>query len=118
MSETTPNARFWVWVNGGNVKLTLKPGQRLVHNEGGPDEEGYSYTQEAWKHEGRYVTRCWTMQAKDCDGRIDRFDRSRYKVADMITDYAYKESSDIQHRPEWENTGGSQRDYSAEAAGY
>ena len=92
----------------GEVKLTLRLGQRLVHNEGGPCDEGYSYTEEVWEHEGRYVTICWAMEAKDCDGRLDRFGRYRTKVSSIPND----------HHPEWEHEGSSQRDYAAEAAGY
>lgn len=102
------NARFWVYVNVGDVKLTLKPDQRLVHNEGGPCEEGYCFTQEVWEHTGRYVVRCLAMEAKDCDGRVEHFWRSRTSICDIPDD----------HRPDWEDEGSSQRDYSAEAAGY
>ena len=102
------NARFWVRANGDDVLLTLSLGQRLVHNEGGPDEEGYSFTQEVWVHGGEYVTDCWAQESKDCDGRLDRYNRSRTRVSDIPDD----------HCPEWENENSSQRDYSAEDAGY
>ena len=107
MIRKSKRARFWVWANGGNVLLTLYPGQRLVHNEGGPRDEGYCYTQETWEHDGRYVVRCWAEESKDCDGRYDSYDRSRVNI-----------SSIIDHRPEWEHESSSQRDYAAEAAGY
>jgi len=100
-------ARFWVWVNHGKVLLTLFPGQRLVHNEGGPTEEGYCWSQETWEHTGRYVVRCWAEESKDCDGRYDRYARSRVKISEIKDHFA-----------EWESDGSSQRDYAAEAAGY
>ena len=47
--KPTRNARFWVYENGTDVKLTLRPGQALRHHTGGPDEEGWSSTLTTWE---------------------------------------------------------------------
>ena len=66
------NARFWIYCNGGPVKLTLKPGQTLEHCEGGRTEEGYDWTSTTWTHAGDEpcVYREWHREAIDCDGRL------------------------------------------------
>jgi hypothetical protein len=51
------NARFWTWWNGGWVKLTLRPGQRLVLHAFRRTDEGYSEQHEEYKHEGSAVLR-------------------------------------------------------------
>ena len=65
------NARFWVYVNDGPVKLTLRPGQSLEHSEGGPCEEGYSYEYTKWEYadDEPVVYREWATDSRDCDGR-------------------------------------------------
>jgi hypothetical protein len=35
------NIRFWAYVNGCYVKITLRYGDALPHYEGGATEEGY-----------------------------------------------------------------------------
>ena len=44
----TPNARFWQWINGGPVKITLRPGQTITHYVGGSTDEGYERTWHKW----------------------------------------------------------------------
>ena len=39
-------ARFWVYVNGGPVKLTLYPGQRLRWGRASSHDEGWSAVDE------------------------------------------------------------------------
>lgn len=63
------NARFWVFVNGGAAKLTLRPGQTLRHGTGGPTDEGWSWGETSWTHAGDEVRREWVEDGRDCDGR-------------------------------------------------
>jgi len=67
------NARFWVPLMHatGVAKITLKPGQRLHHEQGGPDEEGYHYEGETWFYnaDAGYVQHNYVTAGKDCDGR-------------------------------------------------
>ena len=120
------NARFWAWSNGpegGWVKLTLKPGQELIHHGGGPCEEGYHYWAETWRHEGDRVLNTWDSQSRDCDGLYHNGSR-RYCLVDLL------QAVTIQHfastspyhptppRPAWEHENRTQRDFEAEKAGY
>ena len=68
------NARFWAYVNGGPVKITLRPGQRLEHTEGGPTDEGWSRDSTAWEYatDEPVVYREWCFDGSDCDGRMTR----------------------------------------------
>ena len=91
-------------------------GKRISFSSGGPNEEGYSYTvREYWAEDG-IVYRREITQSKDCDGRIDRecvttWDGETYRLDDTVLEYG-------QPLPHWERQDASQRDYSAEAAGY
>ena len=116
--QSPPNARFWTWLNGDYVKITLRPGQSLTHYSGGPCEEGWSYEAETWEHDGDYVISTWAMEAKDCDGRIDRLYCCRCKVSELNPGYEYELASTVQAMPHWEDGSSSQRDYAAEAMGY
>jgi len=66
------NCRFWAYVNGGPVKITLKPGQRLEHSEGGPTDEGWHCDSTAWEYpaDEAAVYREWCSDGRDCDGRL------------------------------------------------
>lgn len=118
----TPNARFWQWHNGGWIKITLKPGQSLSTNYGGPTDEGYSYAWERWTHEGDRVVRESGSQSCDCDGRLDEHWEGECLLEDLkaINQFAlYEEEADKGiYRPEWKKISAGQRDYSAEAMGY
>ena len=74
------NARFWVYVNGGPVKLTLELGQSLTHETFERHDEGWSHEVTEWTHETidyrdaetPVVTRNWFNEGTDCDGRHGR----------------------------------------------
>jgi hypothetical protein len=122
------NVRFWAYVNGCAVRITLKPGQSIEHSEGGPCEEGYAYSGETWSYEDGIVTRQWGTDARDCDGRFTqsgedycRFDR----LSDGNTPYI--DDCDRLDAPHWEGVIWPDwkeerdtvcRDEFAEAAGY
>ena len=80
------NARFWVYVNGGPVKLTLRPGEVLEHYQCWTTDEGWSseYCRWGWDCEdedhGGELFREWESCGRDCDGRLDR---SGVDVCDM-----------------------------------
>jgi len=68
------NARFWVFLHGSYVKLTLRPGQSLYHWWGRPTDEGYEAEYERWTYETLsfqpgYIRRTIERDARDCDGR-------------------------------------------------
>ena len=102
------NARFWVYTAHSLAKLTLRPGQLLRYVEGGYTDEGYSWTETTWLHEHDRVLRRKVTEARDCDGRMDYF--SEHELTNLRP-----EEEDC---PNWHRLHISQRDYSAEAAGY
>lgn len=98
--------RFKDSAHGGEVTLTIKPGQTLSHSEGGRTDEGYSYTGTTWKFE-RGELRCETYtEARDCDGRLDT---GGVYFANAIKANGF---------PDWTHEDSYQRDHSAEAMGY
>lgn len=106
--------RFWHFVNDGPVLLKLRQGQTLAHVEGGPTDEGYSYTAVQFEFDGATVIRRETTRAQDCDGRIDRCSDAICPVVDL----AAGGDLDGVRYPAWQWADSSQRDYSAEAMGY
>ena len=115
--EAQPNARFWAWVNMDYVKIILKPNQVLSHVEGGPTDEGWSYHATCWDHEGDRVTREYTSNACDCDGRLDRY----YESECLLEDLRGGSKSLVDEAivlPKWQRVSASQRDHEAERAGY
>lgn len=118
--------RFWAWINGGPVKLAMQPGESIEWTEGGPCDEGYSYTYERLAYDsddapGLLLSET-TTNALDCDGRRDTSQTSvtdshhlaEIPDAEGFTDH---DGRRIMY-PQWRERRSSQRDYSAEAAGY
>lgn len=113
---TTKNARFWDFVSDGWVKITLKPGQQLTHVTGGPDEEGYHYETTIYEHEGDSVVETCLSEARDCDGRFDHSSKHVCPLGELNS--KPWDPSPSGYCPNWRSAHRSQRDYSAEAAGY
>lgn len=115
-ATTTPtrNARFWAFVNGCHVKITLRPGQTLGHATGGPNEEGWSSEFVEWTHEGDHLRRESGSDGADCDGR---FSTGGVDVCDLDHIASYTTPRGVKV-PNWRDADRWQRDYSAEAAGY
>lgn len=135
------NARFWVYWNATFTKLTMRPGQYLAMTTGGPTDEGYEReTGEYWFVEGagagddQGVIRAeWTREARDCDGRY-RYENTatcpvnRLRHITQDTACPFNDSppppawEDWRLRylpmPDWQQESASQRDFTAEAAGY
>ena len=112
------NARFWEFVNGDAVKLTLKPGQTLEHYQGGRTDEGWQSTATTWSldADGRMLRREITSDGADCDGRLTSGCDSIAPAdpAGFVPMYYTPQL----RRPDWRDAGGWQRDQYAEAAGY
>lgn len=109
-------ARFWTYHKSGVVRIKLNPGQTLYHSHGGPTDEGYSRTSEAYTFDGRMVATEWQVDARDCDGRMTHTGSSYCAVDKLAAGYVDAEAGVA--FPAWESGEGSQRDYSAEAMGY
>jgi hypothetical protein len=141
------NYRFWEFVNNSWVKVTLSPDQTLTHFRFSRDDEGWSRSATIWEHDSKKkgVFRIAYYSGTDCDGRIDRQRRqfcaapglAGVKVAMTPTgEFVSEDFHSTEHyrgpnnrrwhrkdlcviyRPDWEEEESSQRDFSAEAAGY
>jgi len=115
------NARFWVYANGGPVKLTLRPGQVLRHAEGGPNEEGYSIQRTTWEMptDEPVVYREWSSASRDCDGEL-RISGSDCCPIDRLTavEPSYEYVGELAW-PDWaEHEPAEVFDQYAQAAGY
>lgn len=112
------NARFWDFVNGDAVKLTLKPGQRLDHYQGGRTDEGWQSTATTWSLDaaGVFLTREIMSDGADCDGRMTSGCEciAAADPADFVPMYYTPEL----RRPNWQDVDRYHRDHAAEAAGY
>lgn len=79
----TRNARFWEWINGGWVKITLRPGQSLSWYRRIRHEEGWSSEGIVWEHEIDFVSRHATYDGRDCDGRLMQGFASECYIEDL-----------------------------------
>ena len=110
------NARFWEYINGDYVKLTLRPGQSLSWSTGYRTEEGWHSEGAQWTHTGDGVSCQSGTDGVDCDGRLSTHCDS-FVPLDKLRERPDAEGLGILF-PQWEKIDGGQRDYAAEAAGY
>jgi len=113
-----PNARFWLMTGKGAVKLTLAPGEQLRFSEGGPTDEGYSYTgtEVTYDAERGKLLLAVTTNARDCDGPLQTWDDYLVDVRDLKK-IPSSEDPGISY-PNWERWASGQYDAYAAAAGY
>jgi hypothetical protein len=116
-------ARFWTY-HRGLVRIKIDKGQTLHHSHGGATDEGYHWEWDRYFFDGKTVFHEIDTDSRDCDGRYDYHGESRCDVDDLnkgATEEVINgggEVIEIYHFPEWRHGKESQRDYSAEAAGY
>ena len=117
------NARFWVHVNGGPVKLTLRPDQELSWGYAVRTDEGWASESYTWSHEGDHVRLKWCDDGVDCDGRLTRYGESHASLDELLVDPP--SCSDSERHvyenvlwPLWRKDYAGQRDEYAEMAGY
>lgn len=114
--EKIPTAKFWFF-HAGWVRIRLRHGKSVELLMAGPTEEGYMEERIRWSHDGDRVTRKWSSDGHDCDGRF-----STLCVAECAIDQLAAETHPIHPgwpaTPAWELVRRSQRDHAAEAAGY
>lgn len=116
-----PNARFWIWWNGDWVKITLNPDQELEFYQKWPTDEGWSSEWAKYEYDEQemaIISESGT-DGVDCDGRSS----THWKGScGLLALSALPEETDqygwCPARPAWEAGSRSQRDYTAEAAGY
>lgn len=107
--------RFWIYENGGWVKLALMDGDAIYRLTGGPTDEGYHREGTTWSRSGGMVYRSWWTDGRDCDGRYETEGRDECPITELRTEQSYDGEVDL---PNWGNRRTSQRDHTAEAAGY
>jgi hypothetical protein len=108
--------RFWAFVNGSPVKLTLRRGTEISHGDFWGTEEGWSSERQSWSFDGDDLYRVDETDGVDCDGRLSTWAEYHCPVAQKagLTSPGYPDIA----LPEWRPIGMSQRDYAAEAMGY
>ena len=118
-------ARFWQWINGGWVKLSIAPGCGLHHATGGRTDEGWSSECSAWWVDAEQPDTVWSSHDSDgvdCDGRLSRSATFCCRVdqldANDLDHLDPAERDGVPGVPAWERAHASQRDYAAEAMGY
>ena len=107
-SNENKNARFSVYVNGGDVIITLKPKQVLNWGMSEPTDEGYHYENFTWELHNGTVYCEMSSGGRDCDGRIDHYTDRECKV----------ENIDLEKYAPWEKQNHSVQDHNAIAANY
>lgn len=110
------NARFWEYINGDWVKITLHPGQELEHCVGEKHEEGVTWEANRWEHTGDTVIHECTRWGRDCDGRWET--RLDFETSLEELDIRQRELNGEVGPVGWDVKDSSQRDYTAESAGY
>lgn len=113
-------------LHGSPVKITLRPGQEMSWGFGYSHEEGYSSESYEWTHDGDSIREEHCTDGRDCDGRIGSEQIYTALLTRLTGSYpylAYVSRLDLAawddvSWPQWERASASQRDYSAEAAGY
>ena len=128
--------RLWTRHRGSFVRLRLEEGKRITIHEGGPHEEGYTYTANVLELEkaetvdplnivsGYIVTLDSYTESRDCDGRLDSSEHlycpiEQLEDLDLHTLYPGQGYEGTPRLPIWaKNRDGEFRDYAAEAAGY
>lgn len=109
------NARFLAYVNDSIVTITLKPGQTLRWHESHQEDEGWSYYQIVWTHDGDYITREVNSGGTDCDGRIDYSHDDVCHIDELTARYNDYRNVNM---PEWVETDYEINDHQARAANY
>jgi hypothetical protein len=125
------NARIWVWLNDGWVKLTLRPDQPLNHSHCCRHDEGWSAEYYTWTWNGEVLVEEYATDGRDCDGRLSTHSTHFTTPERFRVQPAYRFFNNLDLRlpdyqipipeiavPEWTRGQQRQRDYSAEAMGY
>lgn len=108
------NARFWQYINGSYVKLTLQHGQQLNWSNSEATDEGFSAEAYTWELDGEVVQMYHTTSGRDCDGRHSS-EQDFFCFIDELYSWI---GTDGHMMPMWELEDYMNRDYSAEAMGY
>jgi hypothetical protein len=115
------NARFWVYLNGGPVKITLRPYDSLSWGAVRSTDEGWEREGHAWSHLGDRVHDGATWEGQDCDGRLGRYWEGFALLDELHHLPGYPEDDPNMtgvSYPNWQQEQCRQWDQYAEMAGY
>jgi len=101
--------------------VTLTPDAPTVStSSGGKTDEGWSTAREEWTLAGDRVTREWGTDGVDCDGRSSTFgsDSCPLDRLAVLVPFGFERADAPFLLPDWRDETTSQRDHSAEQAGY
>lgn len=114
MIHNPKNAKFWVWWQGGWVKIKLTPGQKVACEHYERTDEGNSFECCEYEHTGESVTIKATAGGSDCDGHVE----NRYDAECPLSDLAKMTCMDGMNVPDWKDVKESRRDEFAELMNY
>ena len=120
----TNTARFWIYVNNDYVKISLKPGQTLNWYTKEATDEGWSGEGLSFEYDADLVLvlRESVTEGRDCDGRIQYFDKAQCAIEDLQngndTFDMFEEHGHIVQFPCWERVTSEVCDEQAQKAGY
>lgn len=111
-------ARFWFVADGGDlVKIKMETGDVLRHSACQETDEGWNRTSREWWFDGETLHLSWHRDGRDCDGRLERSGSSTCHFDKLQAGYESPDHIGVRF-PVWEHGPESQRDHTAEAAGY
>lgn len=119
-------ARFWVFINGGWIKLSIPLNTTYTWRRSEETDEGYRVTCHSWSHwpdneEMEKVPEVeweYSCREKDCDGICDRSGTLTCPVEDLRVVLALGIPNAPGLLPNWKTEESHYRDHAAEAAGY
>lgn len=110
------SARFWIYWNGW-TKITLRSSRPFTIYHYGRTDEGWEQITETYTYDG-YVVCCErSVRARDCDGLLECNSEHRFTVSAPREETMLDDGEVIMH-PVWHRQSASQRDHTAEMAGY
>lgn len=122
MKDGIKNARFWDFLNGAWVKITLKPHQSIATWKSAQTDEGFAFEATTYHHDGQSIRREWIERGRDCDGWYERGGETVCPLDALTARDVYADWAEDTNRgilaPVWEWTKNHQRDHAAEAARY
>ena len=124
-----PNVRFWIYWNGCYSKITLRDGQTINLQDGGPTDEGWRTECHSYSYDAaaRMVYSTIDVAGSDCDGPHGSYRDFECSVDDLqareAESVAYSTDplevpTELPARPHWRKTSDRYYDQFAEAAGY
>ena len=109
--------RFWTWLNGGYVRIKIKPDQMLAWCRTETTEEGWESEGESWfwDTQNNLLKSDVYSAGVDCDGRVEN--QRGFCCSPWDLEHRDSGNPSIKY-PNWKEESAFQRDYEAERAGY